>query len=210
MKTDGSSTPISCDNAPEIRRHLDELLPQFLAFAKKLGAAKVTVFSLPRPAGATGAPPAVVIDSLAQAAQAAGREGITLLIENGAGSWADSPAATAGILKAVNSPALRLVWDPANDINADPTCDPLAGFDLVRPFLAVMHVKDIERVGAKTQWAMLGTGCVDWPRLTGLLRKSGYQGPYTLEPHLQYRPGVVDLVTMMEDFLARARKVLQA
>lgn len=209
MRTDGTSVPISCDNAAEIRRHLDELLPQFLDFAKELGAAAVTVFALPKPAGSSGAVPAVVIDSLAQAADRAGRLGFTLLLENGRGSYADSPKATAAILQGVNSPALQLVWDPANDVDADPSCDPLAGLDLLRPFLAGLHVKDIECVGGKTQWAMLGEGCLDWPRLIAQLRKSGYQGPFTLEPHLRYRAGVVDLVAMMEEFLARARGLLE-
>ncbi|MEN6582906.1 MAG: TIM barrel protein, partial [Armatimonadota bacterium] len=113
MRTDGSKIPLTTETPAEIRRHLDELLPRFFDFAARLGTRNITVFALPKPAEAGGAPPAVVIDSLAEAAGKAASAGFTLLLENGQGSWADTGAASRAILEKVHSPALRMTWDPA-------------------------------------------------------------------------------------------------
>ena len=210
MRTDGSMIPISADDPEEIRRHLDELLPAAFAFAERLGTRNVTVFALPKPAGAAGGPPQVVIDTLAAAAERAAGAGLRLLLENGGGSWADSGAASAEILQAVGSEALRLTWDTANVAFARLSEDPVReGYGFVRPFVANVHVKDVGVADGKPCWAMIGTGGVDWPGQLRRLRADGYDGPVTLEPHLQYQPGKDrNLVAMMERFLTRMREML--
>jgi len=219
MRLDGSTVGISTDSPEQIRRHLDELLPAALAFAERLGARNITVFALPKPPGAEAAePPPVVVETLSEAAERASAAGFRLLLENGGGSWADSAQATRDLLEAVGSDALRLTWDPANVVYADPSADPVGeGYDLVRRFVANVHVKDVSVVEGRPAWTMLGTGVVDWPGQIRRLRRDGYDGPLTTEPHLQYQPPTPsqpragrDLVAMMEQFLSALRRLLAA
>ncbi len=206
MRTDGSMVPISTATPAEVRRHLDELLPQALGFAESLGTRDVIVFALRREDGQAGSePPGIVIDALAEAAEAAAAENFRLLLENGAGSWADTAEAAGRVLGAVDCPALRLTWDPANAAWADPATDPVAqGYPLVRAHVAGVHVKDLVTAQDGPAWAPLGEGIIDWPRQLRLLANDGYDGFLTAEPHFQYQPGLsLDLVRRCEDFIAR-------
>jgi len=209
LRTDGSTEPISTDAPAEVRRHLDDLLPAFFAFAERVGTRNVTVFALPRGDAPPGeAPPAIVVDSLAEAARRAEAEGFQLLLENGGGTWACSADETAAILAAVDSPALKLTWDPANVAHAAPGGpDPVAeGYPLVRRHVANVHVKDVAVADARPRWCMIGDGLIDWPTQLAQLRADGYPGRLTLEPHLQYEPGAdLNLVAMQAEYLRRTR-----
>ena len=152
MNVDGSSVPISMDTPDQIRRHLDQLLPAHMALADRLATKNITLFALPRPAA--GKPddpiPAIVIDTLAQAAAQADAGGFTLFIENGGGMWADTGAATARLLRAVNAPNLKATWDPANVAYANASEAPVAdGYPAIRPFVGNVHVKEIGRASCR-------------------------------------------------------------
>jgi sugar phosphate isomerase/epimerase len=208
MRADGSKVPVSIDAPAEIRRHIDELLPRFLDFGARLNAHRMIVFALPKPAQAPGAIPAVVIDSLGEAAQKAADASVTLLLENGQGSWADTGAASRAIVEAVGSPALRLTWDPANVVHGGFAEDPVKeGYPLVREFIGNVHVKDAVCRAGKGQWVMLGEGQVDWRGQIAALRADGYDGYLTLEPHLQYE-SPVGLVGKTETFVAKVRGLM--
>jgi len=213
MRTDGSMEPVSADKPEQVRRHLEELLPEFFAFAERLGTCNITVFALPKPPDARDPhPPQIVIDALGQAARQAEAAGFQLLLENGGGSWADSGRAAAGILEAVGSQALRLTWDPANVAYAGLDEDPVEeGYPAVRKFIANVHVKDVAVIDGSSVWEMLGDGMVDWPQQLRLLGADGYDGPVTAEPHLQYRPGAnLNLVQRMEQFHVRLKEMLES
>ena len=221
MRPDGTSQPISTADPAEVRRHLAELLPAFFAFAEQVGTRNIIVFALSPPAGAgvggvggdaaTGPElvPPVVIDSLAQAAQAARQRGFQLLLENGP-SWAGDGRSIRAILEAVNCPALGLTWDPANVLGSGFSDDPVGrDYPLVAPFMRAVHVKDGIRRDGQARWTMLGQGRVDWPGQLRRLQADGYAGPLTLEPHLTFQGGV-NLAAMMEQYLAAARRMLAA
>jgi len=210
MKFDGSQTPINTDTRDEIDRHIDELLPRYFDFADRLGTRNVIVFALPRAKNASGdAPPAIVIDSLARAARKAADAGFQLLLENGGGSWADSGHATKAVLDAVGSAALRLTWDPANVVQAGLSEDPVAeGYPAIRSYVGNVHVKDAVYADGKGLWTMLGDGKLDWQEQFAELRRDGYEGMLTIEPHLQYQ-SPVELVAKTELFVSKLRAILK-
>ena len=212
MRTDGTTVPVSTETPDQVRRHLDELLPAFLDFAGRLGTRRITVFALPKPAGAAGPAPRAVIDALAEAAEKASAAGFELLLENGAGSWADTAEATTEVLEAVASPALGLTWDPANAAWADPKVDPVErGYPRLARHVRNVHVKDVAFGAAGPGWAQLGDGQIDWPGQLRRLVDDGYAGPLTLEPHLQYNPETkLNLVARVERFAAHLREMLGA
>jgi sugar phosphate isomerase/epimerase len=209
MRTDGTKIPLTTDTPDEIRRHLDDLLPRIIEFADTLGTKSIVGFALPKAPDATGPAPSIVIDSIGEAAEQVGQAGMRLLIENGAGSWADTGAASRAILEAVGSDALQMNWDPANVTHGGFAEDPLAeGFPLVQPYLAGVHVKDAVCENGKGRWVMLGDGRIDWQTQVATLRSAGYDGFLTVEPHLQYE-SPVGLVNKTEIFLQRLRTLLQ-
>ncbi len=210
MRTDGSLIPISAETPDEIRRHLDELLPRDFEFAARLGTRNITVFSLPRSNGDRGERiPPLVIETLAEAAQKAADNGFTLFLENGGGLWADTGRATAALVEAVGSPALKVTWDPANVVYAGLAEDPVAdGYRAVERHIGNLHVKDACRTHEEGHWTQMGEGMVGWPRQLAELARSGYDGFLTLEPHLQYEPGVTRVISEVEEFLARVRELL--
>lgn len=202
---DGSTRSVG---ASDVRSHLDELLPRSFELARRLGTNRVIVFALPRWAGqdAHGPVPAVVTDALAQAAARAARDGFLLMLENVPNSWADTIETTLAILQAVDSPALRLAWDPPNAVRLQPKRDVVGdGWAALAPYVANVHVKDVAYVDGRERYTLIGDGIVDWRRQLALLAAAGYAGPVTLETHLQYQDQPGGLVAATEQCLRRLR-----
>jgi len=209
MQVDGSYIPVGLDAPDEIDRHIDVYLPSCFAFAERLHTRNITVFALAKPAAATGsALPQAVVDALGRAADKAWTAGFLLLLENGAGTWADTGQAAHAVLAAVGSKHLKLTWDAANVIYGACLENPVTeGYPQVRSCVGNVHVKDAKVMDGKPHWVMLGEGDVDWPAQLRLLRQDNYAGPLTLEPHLQYE-SPVGLVARVGEFVRRAQALV--
>jgi sugar phosphate isomerase/epimerase len=187
---------------PEVSRHLG-LLERSLALARRFDAPFVRVFAFRRsgmvglgnpsprlPEG--GAIPEEMLDRVAEglreAARRAEEAGITLVLENVRSCWANTGVNTAAVLEAVDSPALRALWDPGNDFVSGGTPYPV-GYEAVRPHLLHVHVKDacvVDPAAGLTRWAPMGEGEIDYLGQLRALIEDGYQGVVSLETH--WRP----------------------
>ena len=117
----------------------------------------------------------------ALADRATGRD-VVLLHENEKAIYGDVPRRCVDIVESVGSPVLRLAWDAANFVQCGvrPYTDGYAG---IRPHLEYVQVKD----------ALLDTGEVVPPgagdgetvETVRALREDGFDGFFSLEPHLQ-------------------------
>lgn len=213
MRLDGSTVPLGVDTPEEIRRHLDELLPEMFLLAERLGTRNVTVFALPRGGAAEGSEiPPIVIDTLGQAADRADHAGFQLLLENGAGTWATGGDSIAAILSGVGRDSLALTWDPANCVMAGVSDDPVASdYPKVRSWVRNVHVKDAEPCDVGYAWCPLGQGVVDWRGQFRALAADGYDGPVTAESHLQFSAGrSVNLVEANQAFLQTLETLVQS
>lgn len=130
-----------------------------------------------------------IIDVFGPLAERAEREGITLFIENDRGLWGESPESVHHILKGVNSPALKLNWDPGNLIGAFPEAPYPTGYDLVQEYVGHLHVKDAKAAKGEKPYAheMMGSGDVDWVGQFARLLREGYEGYCVIEPHFGSR-----------------------
>ena len=130
-----------------------------------------------------------IIDVFGPLAARAEREGLTLFIENDRGLWGESPASVFHILKGVNSPSLKLNWDPGNLIGAFPEAPYPTGYDLVREYVGHVHVKDakVSQDARKFTHAMMGHGDVGWVDQFERLIRDGYDGYCVIEPHFGSR-----------------------
>lgn len=167
----------------------DDFDPHLAAFERALHVARVLeapfirMFSFFMPPGEDPARYRdQVLDRMHELVRRAEGSGVTLLHENEKEIYGDIPSRCLDILTQINSPTLRAAWDPANFVQCgvQPYSD---GFDALRPFIAYIHVKD----------ALLATGAVvpagqgdgEWPATLTALRDSGFDGFFSLEPHLQ-------------------------
>ena len=115
--------------------------------------------------------------------------GITLGLENEASTYCATAAETKRFVEEMDSPVLKVVWDPCNEVYADDGITPYPdAYRLVEPWVTHLHVKDAKRdPGAKEATIMpVGEGVVDWKGQFRELLAKGYGGYACLETH--WRP----------------------
>lgn len=115
--------------------------------------------------------------------------GITLGLENEASTYVATAAEAKRFVEEMASPALKITWDPCNEVYADEGITPYPdAYRLVEPWVVHVHVKDAKRDrGAKEATIMpIGEGIVDWKGQFRELLSKGYDGYVSLETH--WRP----------------------
>ena len=126
------------------------------------------------------------VDRMRELAWRAERAGLVLLHENCAGWAATKAERMLHLLDAVDSPALRLLFDTGNGIAYDyEVYDLLA--DIV-DHVAHVHVKDAEGDAVNPVYTLPGAGRARVADCLRLLVANGYRGAWSIEPHLTLRP----------------------
>jgi L-ribulose-5-phosphate 3-epimerase len=179
------------------------LLSRAFEVAHLFGTTKVRVFSFWRVANPQDAY-LRVRDRLAAAADLAGRNGITLLLENEYDTNIATAAELGRVLRDIDSPHLRANWDPGNDAMMSEVPYP-DGYRQIRGLIAHVHVKDVKRGSHPGQlsWAPVGSGVIDWRGQLRALREDGYRETISLETH--YRPDGDALATAQESLAGLMR-----
>jgi sugar phosphate isomerase/epimerase len=132
-----------------------------------------------------GADPAVhrkqVVDQMRALARVAEDADVVLLHENEKGIYGDLPARCLDIVRSVDSPYLRLAWDPANfvQVGVRPYTD---GYAMLRPHVEYIQIKDARLADGTVVTAGNGDGEV--ARTLRALHHDGFDGFFSLEPHL--------------------------
>lgn len=142
------------------------------------------------------------LEGMKQLAQYGEQVGCMLAIETGP----EPPFVLKRLLDAVNSPALRLNWDPANLILwpamfakrlGEPynklkwieKFQPNEGALALAQYIVHTHAKDgLVTEEGEGKEVPLGEGWVDWPRYVGYLRESGYTGYFAIEREVGENP----------------------
>lgn len=131
------------------------------------------------------APHRAAIDAkLLEAATKAGKQGITLVLENEISCNTATGAESARTLKAVQSPHLMLNWDPGNATERDEVPYP-DGYNLLpKERIGHCHCKDaVKKPDGKYAWAAMGQGLIDWVGQFRALKSAGYKHGVSLETH---------------------------
>lgn len=162
--------------------HEVQRLRQILSVARGLNTKYVRVFSFypGEHLGQDDVREEVILRMAALAAEAE-KAGVVLLHENEKGIYGDTPQRVLDIMKAVDSPALRVAWDNANfvQVGVRPYTD---GYALLRPYLEYFQVKDAVLASGEVVPAGKGDGELD--KTIKALKADGYVGFASLEPHL--------------------------
>ena len=122
-----------------------------------------------------------VIDRMRALARVAEEEDLILLHENEKEIYGDVPSRCLDIVRSVGSPHLRLAWDPANfvQVGVRPYTD---GYAILRPHLEYIQIKDA--LAADGTVVPAGSGDGEVARTIRALRHDGFDGFFSLEPHL--------------------------
>ena len=147
-----------------------------------LGAPYIRIFSFFQPPGSDpDAKRAEVIERMRALARVAEEADLILLHENEKEIYGDIPRRCLDIVRSVGSPHLRLAWDPANfvQVGVKPFTD---GYASLRPHLEYVQIKDALLADGSVVPAGEGDGEVT--RTLQALRHDGFDGFFSLEPHL--------------------------
>ena len=132
-----------------------------------------------------GADPAAhrdeVIDRMRALTRIAEEADLVLLHENEKEIYGDVPARCLDIVRSVGSPHLRLAWDPANfvQVGVRPYTE---GYAILRPHVAYIQIKDA--LAADGTVVTAGNGDGEVAETVRALRHDGFDGFFSLEPHL--------------------------
>lgn len=108
--------------------------------------------------------------------------GITLAHENCSG-WGGLSAENSNILLGeVNSPALKVVFDTGNPVTYGQ--DAWEYYQAVYNDIVYVHIKDARKVDGKDEYTYCGEGDGYVREIVGDLLKKGYDGGFSIEPHL--------------------------
>ena len=184
------SIRVSCIGSPigksPIDQPIDEVvvdLKRILDIAEMVGTDRVRVFSFyPESDGLQPERVEEAISRLRILTQVASERDIVLLLENEGGLVGDVPERCAAIVKGVDSPHLRYVWDTGNypQMGFERSVD--IGWPLLAEYTECVQVKDARISDGTITVAGEGDGQVR--ELLQHLRDVGYVGFLALEPHL--------------------------
>lgn len=115
-------------------------------------------------------------------AEMAERRGITLLHENEKDIYGDTPERCYDIMRSVDSPHLRAIFDPANYVEIGVQAYPDALMQQIE-YVEFLHVKDAV-FGKRGEIVPPGEGDASIAAVLEAFQNRGFQGFVSLEPHL--------------------------
>ncbi len=176
---------ITDDFAPHL-----EKFRRVMEMAKVLGTRYIRMFSFFMPQGGDPADyRGEVLRRLRVMIEEAEKEGLILLHENEKGIYGDTALRCADLMKELYSEHFKAVFDFANFIQCG--VDPKDAYELMRPYVAYIHIKDARMADGSVAPPGMGDGSL--PLLLGKFKASGYKGFLSLEPHLTNFTGLSSL-----------------
>jgi L-ribulose-5-phosphate 3-epimerase len=158
------------------------LAQRAMEIAELTGAKFIRVFSYWR----TTAPEQChdrIIAALRGLADKAGARGLIIGLENEHACNVATGAEAGRILDALDHPALKSIWDPANAFMLGERPFPDGYSKLPAARVAHVHAKDCVMKDRTATWGPLGEMDVDWRGQIAALKRDGYAGAISLETH---------------------------
>jgi L-ribulose-5-phosphate 3-epimerase len=190
FKTDWPGAPVSSFSPKKPQFGADysfaqqgEVLERSVAAAKALGTDRVRCFDFWRlddPKPFREAMDSKLRDTAAQVTP----KNITLLLENEFACNTATGAEAVRTLKAVQSPNLKLNWDPGNAAYRGEIAFPDGFANIPKDRIGHMHCKDVSRkADGSFEWAAMGRGIIDYVGQFRAMLQAGYSGTMSLETH---------------------------
>jgi L-ribulose-5-phosphate 3-epimerase len=153
-----------------------------LEIAERTGAKIIRVFSYWRTVNPDACAPQIV-QALHDLAERAGARGLIIGLENEPACNVGTGVEARAMLAAVDHPALKLIWDPANALVLGENPFPDGYSALPKSRIIHVHAKDCIVKDHKPTWGPLGEMGLDWRGQLAALNRDGYRGAISLETH---------------------------
>ena len=163
-----------------LRFHTAELLTMSLELAERLEVGRLITFGVERSPLDAESDFGRVVDLIGEAVDVAAARGFDVLLENIPGSWADTGENCLRILEGVGRSRFGYVWDTGNLYEAEARHF-RTSYELLRPHIRDVHLKDGSIVDGRMVWQRFGTGETDIAGQVETLRRDGYTGSLTVE-----------------------------
>lgn len=121
-----------------------------------------------------------VMERMGRMVAYAKEQGVTLLHENEKDIYGDIAPRCLDLMKEFYCDNFKAVFDFANFVQCKQ--DTLEAYEMLKPYIAYVHIKDA--VWADGNVVPAGTGDGHVKEILGMLKAGGYQGYLSLEPHL--------------------------
>jgi 3-dehydroshikimate dehydratase len=165
----------------------DPLKPHLARFRRALDLAEffhapyIRLFSFYVEPGTAAQRRNKVMSRLFALAEASEGRKVTLGLENEHGLYGDLPVRSLDLIKTLNSPQWRTVYDPCNYVmeNVRPAAE---AFPLLADTIGYLHIKDADLATHTICVAGKGDGGI--PEALAALKKRKWSGFVSLEPHL--------------------------
>lgn len=178
-----SSPVFKCDYTEENIKEHTEGLKRLVEFAKILGADKIRCFNFFRNPKVTNE---MVKKAYEEGYEACEKAGITIVIESEPTTNAGCCREIAELVRYVNKPYFKALYDPGNNIYSTDEIPFPQGYEYIKDILCHIHIKDAVKKDGKAVGAAVGEGLVDYEGLFKELKRIGYDKDIMLETH--YRP----------------------
>jgi sugar phosphate isomerase/epimerase len=162
----------------------DDILEKAIALAKQFKTDKVRCFDFWR-LDDIAPYRAAIDDKLRSAAEAAGKQGVLLVLENEFECNTATGREAARTLNAIQTPHLALNWDPGNAVmRGELDAFPTAWETLPKNRIHHCHCKNaVKNAQGKIEWSPVDKGFIDWAAQFRALRQAGYRDAVSLETH---------------------------
>lgn len=189
-----------------VRQREIAAIQKVIGYCGNLGARYIRIYGGNLAAGDTeklAERRARLIESMRELGDAAAENGVTLVIENHFNTMAVSAKESAALIKEIDHPAVRILYDQANL-----TFTENEGYEeavpLQQQYVAYMHVKDLvfkEGVAFSSSHVarpdesernvytrIVGEGVIPWPEILRAVKARGYDGWLSLEYERRWHP----------------------
>ena len=184
------------DDAAKVLQEQWDLLDRAFERADILGTRLIRTFGFTYKRGTQPDPGAYprIYELIGESAERAEKRGFRLALENVGGSFIATSSQSAGLLRAVRSPALGLTWDPNNAAReGDPEPFPAGYESLDAKRILHVHFRDYRRnAEGEIEWCGVGDGEFDHVGQLRALRRDGYEGSVSLETHFKINGSKAD------------------
>jgi sugar phosphate isomerase/epimerase len=135
-----------------------------------------------------------IVERYAEPVRIAEGEGVVLGLENEASTLIGTGAETRRLVDALDTPVVKPLWDPCNELFADGGQTPYPdGYDHIRSDMCHMHFKDgIRGTAGEDGNVPMCEGEIDYRGQFADLIEQGYSGCLSLETHWRIGPEQIE------------------
>jgi L-ribulose-5-phosphate 3-epimerase len=178
------------DDENEIKNQL-EILKRSIELAHKLGTNLVRGFTF-WAKGSFEDNLSKIVTRFEEPLKILEREKAILALEFDPSVFATNAKKLVQVLEAINSPYVKGLWDPGNDIyDPDGEVPFPAGYNYIKKHMVHMHLKDAKKLSdGKIIGTPIGNGEVDYKGHFKQLIQDRYEGYVVLETHYRQKHGI--------------------